>query len=114
LWLREIGTGVNGPSVGQTNHVQRPTSFAGHELTRIHIDHIDIGSLFTIYLYIYEGEVHDFGRFMVLETFAFHYMTPVAGGIANAHKYQFVFFFGGIPNRFRPRIPFNGIVGMLQ
>ncbi|MNI90501.1 hypothetical protein D3C73_1480290 [compost metagenome] len=47
----------------------------------VHVNLVDIGTFLTIDLYAHKMPVHYFGYFVVFETFAFHYMAPMAGRI---------------------------------
>jgi len=50
------------------------------------VNSIQVGSFLTVYLDTNEMIVHDFGDLLILETFAFHDMAPVAGGISDRQE----------------------------
>ncbi len=51
LFFFKIGTSPNGTTIGQCDHIQRPTGTSGHKLYRIDVDLVYIGTLLTIHLH---------------------------------------------------------------
>ena len=91
-----------------------PSPAAGHCLHCIHINMIQVGSFFPVYLDIDEMFIHDRGRCLIFKTFPFHYMTPMTGRITNAYQNGFVFFFCFLQCFFAPGIPIHRIMCMLK
>lgn len=114
LFFGEIGACVNGLHVGQTNHIEWPSASAGHDLTSVHVYHVDVWSFLPIHFDAYQMVVHDFGGFKVLETFVLHHVAPMAGAVADAHQDQFVFRFCTLPSVIAPFFPSHGVVCMLK
>ena len=93
---------------------KRPPAAPGHHLADRHVDLVDVRAFLAIDLDVDEGLVHQRGNLWVLEALVLHHMAPVAGGITDREKDRFVLL-GGFVERLRaPRIPVDGVVGVLQ
>ena len=114
LLFWEVGSRINRLPVGKTNGVQGPTPAACHQLTCIHINHVDVGSFLPIHLNTNQMVIHNFGGFEVFKTLVLHHMTPMAGAVANAHQNQFIFCLGPLPGEVAPFLPSHRIVGVLK
>src|SRR5260221_10530668 len=69
---------------GSQKYIQRPPSRAGGRLHKGHIDLVHVRTFFAIDFDAHEMFVQISGDILILERFAFHYMAPMAGGIADA------------------------------
>src|SRR5439155_14117037 len=93
---------------------QRPATAASHEgLCRFLIDIVQVGTLFTVYLYVDEMFIHQPGNVGVFKGFPLHHMTPVTGGIADGEENWLVLRLGASQGFVSPGIPVHGIVRML-
>ena len=101
-------------SVGHEKHRHRPAALAGHGLHGLHVDAIDVGPLFAIDLYVDEVVVHEARGLFVLERLVRHDVAPVAGGVADAQQDRLVFALGGLQRLGSPRVPVDGVIGVLE
>src|SRR5215475_8267988 len=81
---------------------QGPSAAARHGLHCAHIDLIEIGTLFAVDFDTNEILIHRARDPFVLEGFAFHDMTPMAGGITDTQQDRFVFAFSASESLFTP------------
>src|SRR5699024_1839799 len=79
----EVGSAVEGCTVGCGEHRHGPATLPGHGLGGLHVDRVDVGAFLTVHLDVDEQGVHPFGGPEVLEGLARHHMAPVAGGVAD-------------------------------
>jgi hypothetical protein len=111
---REVGARVEWSSGGVEKGGERPTPGTGHHLQRIHIDRIDVRTLFAVDFDVHEVRVHQRGDRLVLERLTFHHMTPVTGGVTDREKDRAVFAAGAGESLFAPWVPVNRIAGVLE
>ena len=76
---RVVGSGVEGFAIGVQENSQRPSSPAGEHLAGLHVDGVDVRSLFAVHLDVDEQPVHYLGRGRILEGLVSHHMAPVTG-----------------------------------
>src|SRR5438046_10503020 len=86
----KIGAAEKRPLGGRQKNVHRPAATSGRELDKIHIDLVNVRTLFHIDLDVYEMLVLDCRRRFILERLVLHYMTPVTRRVADAHKHSLV------------------------
>jgi len=87
---------------------------SGHHLHRVHVNLIEIRTLFAIDFDVHKVVVHQLGDLFVLKRLVLHDMTPVTGGVPDAEQNRL-----RLSPRFgerlvAPRIPINGIVSVLK
>ncbi len=111
---REVGAAVERPPIGREKRREGPAASPDQELHRLHIDVIDVGSFLAVDLDADEELVHQRRDLRVVEAFALHHVTPVAGRIADRQQNRFVFGAGAVECLVTPRIPIDRVVGMLQ
>ena len=75
---------------------------------------VQIGTLFAVNFDVDKMLIHESRGGFIFEAFPFHHMAPMTAGIANADQYKFVFTPCLFPGRLRPRVPIDGIIGMLE
>ena len=69
--------------LGRHEDCHRPATVANHKLDCLHINFVDVGTLFTIDFYVDKICVHESGGFFVFKRFVGHDMAPVASRITN-------------------------------
>ncbi len=74
----KVGAAEEGLLVRCKKYIERPAAVYAERLDGIHIDLVDIGALFTIYLDTYEVLVHYGGDIFFLERLVLHNMAPMA------------------------------------
>ena len=110
---RVIGPAEKWPPVRREEHRQRPTAAPRDELHRIHVNLIEVGTLFAIDFDRNEVLVNQPRDRVVLERLALHHVAPMAGRVADRQHDRLVLRLRA-PQRVRsPRIPIDGIVRML-
>ena len=62
-----------------------------HHLHCVHINLVEIGTLFAIDFDIHKVFIHEFGDRFVLERFVLHHVAPVTCRISNAEEDGLVF-----------------------
>ena len=111
-WI--VGPGVEGLAIRVQEDGQRPSSPAGEHLAGLHVDGVDVGSLFAVHLDVHEQPVHYLGRRRILEGLVGHHMAPVTRRIADRQQD------GNVSRRrfregFRsPFPPVHRVVGVLE
>ena len=99
--------------IGREENGHRPSTLPCERLHRLHIDVVDVWTLFAVYLYRNKMLVHEGRDILVLEGFALHDMAPVAGRIANAEQNRFIFPFCLFQGFLAPGIPIYRVVCVL-
>ena len=110
---RKIGAAEKRLRLGREEHRQRPSAAPGDHLHRFHIDVVEVGALLAIDLDGDEILVHQARDAFVLERLALHHVAPMARRISDRQQDGFVFRFGARERLLAPRIPIDGIVGVL-
>ena len=110
----EIGSPIEGATVGQGEDIERPAPLSVDHLHRFHIKVIHIGMLFPVHLDAYKSLIHQGGNAFVFKRFPFHHVAPVTGCISNANQQGFVFRHGTLQCLFTPGIPFHWIILVLK
>ncbi len=80
----------------------------------LHIDTVYIGPLFAVHLHRDKIVGHQLSDLGIGKGLALHHVTPVAGGVADGEKNGFVLAFCLVKRGLSPRIPIDGIGGMLE
>ncbi len=111
---REIGAGVKRLEIGRDEYVVRPAAAVRHQLGGHHVEFIHVRALLPVDLDADDRLVHQFGDLGILEDLPFHYMAPVAGGIADGEQNRLVFL-PRLGKRFlAPWIPVNRVMRVLE
>ena len=110
----KVGPAVERAAVGSQEHRHRPAAAPGHRLDRGHVDLIEIGTLLAVDLDRHEVVVEIARRRLVLERLAFHHVTPMAGGVADAQEDRPVQEPGPSEGFGPPRIPLDRVAGVLE
>ena len=87
---REVGAAVEGRAVGRAEDRERPAAVARETRHRVHVDLVEVRSLFAIDLDADEELVHQRGGLGVLERFVLHHVAPVAGAVADRDEQRLV------------------------
>ena len=112
--LRDVRRGKERLAVRRQNHIQRPAGI-GHQLARDgHVRAVDVRPFLAIDFDGDEVLVHRRADRFVRKRLGFHHVTPVAGRVADRKEDQFVLFARGFQRGLAPRIPIDGIGGVLQ
>jgi hypothetical protein len=111
---RKVSAAIKGDTLGSEEHRHRPTAVLGHHLHSVHIDLVQVGALFAIDLDTDEVLVHQSGDLFVLERFVLHHVAPVTSRVADAKEQGLVLKPRLRKCLFRPGVPVNGIMRMLQ
>ncbi len=77
----EIRTRIERLGVWGHPYRHRPTTPARQRLDGVHVNPVDVGSLFAIHFDVDEQLIHDRGRFGVFERFVGHDVAPVTSGV---------------------------------
>src|SRR5262249_33887559 len=101
-------------TVWEEENGQRPSAAARHHLNGVHVDLVDVGTLFAIDFDIHEITVHELSNGGVLKRFVLHDVAPVAGRVTDAQKDWAVFAVSPFERLRTPGIPIDGIVCVLQ
>src|SRR6478609_2633163 len=75
---------------------------------------IQIRALFPVYFDIDKVFIHQCRSSFIFKTFPFHYMAPMAGGIANAYEYGLILVLSFTQSLFAPGIPVYRVMCMLK
>ncbi len=78
------------------------------------IDPIDVGPLLAVHFDVDEQLVQRLRGVRILEGFVRHHVTPVTRRIADAQMNRFLLGSRTLERRRTPRIPFDGVVRVLQ
>ncbi len=111
---REIGPAVKRFAVGRQKDRHRPPAAPGHHLHGVHINRVQVGTLFAVDLDVDEVVVHQLRDGFVLERFPGHYATPMTCPVTYAQQYRLVFPPRAIERFFSPRVPINRIMRMVR
>ncbi len=110
---REVGAGEEGTAVGRREHRHGPAALAGHRLSRLHVDVVDVGTLLAIDLDGDEAIVDHLADVRVLEGLVRHDVAPVAGRVADRHEHRHLAPPSLGKRLVAPRPPVDRVVGML-
>ena len=113
ILLRPVRAAEERAPVGVEEDGHRPSAAAGHRLHRLHVDRVDVGPLLTVDLHAHEPVVHHRGDVGVLERLVRHHVTPVARRVADREQHRLVLGAGTGERLVAPRVPVDGIVGVL-
>jgi hypothetical protein len=111
---REVGASIERLALRREEDGQRPASGPGERLDRAHVDLVDVGPFLAIDLHVDVELVHQRRRGRVLEGLALHHVTPMAGRVPDREKDGHVLAAGPIAGFFAPRVPIDGVMGVLQ
>ncbi len=109
----EVGASIEGFSARSKEHRHWPSTLPGHGNNSIHVDTIQVRSLFTIHLDVDKVFVHQGSRSRIFERFMCHNVAPMAGSIADAQKDRFILSASFVESFLIPRVPINWVIGML-
>src|SRR5262249_43745856 len=90
------------------------TAAPGHRLDGVHVDAVDVRAFLPVDLDRDEALVQQPRRRFVLEGFALHHVTPVAGRVAHGEEHRPVVRTGPIERLLAPRVPVDRVVGVLE
>ena len=111
----EIGARVNGLQVRSQEDAHRPAPVpAREEHGGGHVDLVKVRALLAVDLDRNEVAVEDLRHRLVLEGLVFHYVAPVAGGVADAQEDQLVLATGELQGLLAPGKPLHGVLGVLK
>ena len=79
----EVGATEKRSPIGQAKNVKRPTTLLLNHLHSLHIDLVNVGTLFAVDLHTNEVFIHDPSNVFVLKTLVRHDVTPVTRGITD-------------------------------
>jgi len=111
---REVRSAVEGPTFGRQEDRHRPAAPTGHCLDGRHVELVDLGPLLAVDLDRHEVAVELGGRRLVLEALALHDVAPMAGGVADRQEDRLSLRARGRERGLSPRVPVDGIVGVLE
>ena len=110
---REVGAAGEGRRSGVRKTVIGQPPWPVMHLHGRHVNLIEVGPFLAVHLDADEVFVEDFGDFFVLKTLMFHDVTPMARRVADAEEDRSVELLGTIQRLRSPRIPIDGVVGVL-
>ena len=110
---RVVRAAMEGRSVWATENGERPAAVARESHDRVHVDLVDIGSLFAIDLDVHEQSVHQGRRLGIFEGFVRHHVAPVAGAVADRDQQGLVGLAGLGQCLGAPGPPVHGVVHVL-
>ena len=113
-FFRKVSAAPEGFAFGSEEHGERPAALLAEHMERVHIDRVDVRSLFAVDFHRHEQFVHDGGDFGVLETLMRHDMAPMAGGVTDRQKDRFVKCLGLGQSFCPPGSPMDRVVLVLQ
>ena len=111
--FRKICTTIKWLCIRCEEHSHWPAATTGHGLDGVHINRVDVWSLFTIDFDVDEQLIHERSSFDIFKTLVGHDMTPVARRISNREKYWLTGCAGESKSILSPRIPINWVFAML-
>nr|WP_283396356.1 hypothetical protein [Candidatus Pelagisphaera phototrophica] len=88
VW-RKVGTAKKGFTVWGEPNVEGPTSTTGQLLNEVHVNAVDVGTLFAVDFDTNEIIIEIGGYFGFGKRLAIHHVTPVASGEADREKNDF-------------------------
>ena len=101
------------PTIGVAEHGHGPAAPAGQSSHSVHVDRVDVWALLPIDLNVDKPSVHLRGNVGVLKRLVSHDVAPVAGRVADTQEDGYVPLDGCSPGLLTPRIPVDGVVGVL-
>ena len=111
LW--EICAAIKRFCIRSEKYCHWPSTTTSHGLDGVHVNGVDVWSLFAVNFDIDEQLVHERSSFDIFKTFVGHYVAPVTRRIANRQKNRFSCCACESKSVFSPRIPIDRIVAML-
>ena len=111
---REVRAAIKWFAIRGQKDRHRPAARAGHDLHSVHVDAIDIRAFLAVHFDRHEMRVHQYGNLEVLETLAFHDVTPMTGAVTNREQNRFVLEPSLLEGRLAPRKPLHGVVRVLE
>ena len=110
-----IGSREKGAAVGQAESGERPAAAPLVEANHgIHVDLVYVGAFLAVHLDADEMLVHERRRGLVLEGFALHHVTPMAGAVADGDQQWTVEFLGAPKRLGSPGIPVHRVLAVLE
>ena len=80
----------------------------------VHVDLVHVGTLFAVDLDADEVAVHESRRRLVLKRFAFHYVAPMTGAVADGDQKRSVLLPSALQGFPSPGIPVHRVVAVLK
>jgi hypothetical protein len=80
----------------------------------LHVDAVNIGAFFAVNFDVDETLIREGGSFGVFKRLVRHNVAPVTCRVTYAEKNGLVFNSGFCQSLIAPRIPVNGVVGVLE
>ena len=111
---REISARIPGLAIRRQPKRVRPPPLPRKHLRSRHVHLINIRPLLAIDLNRHIKLIEYLRHGLGLERFAFHYVTPVAGGVPDRQEDRLAFLLGLGESRRRPGVPVNRVPRMLQ
>ena len=111
---REVRASVERPPVRREEDGHRPAAVAGHGDDRLHVEPVHVRALLPVDLHRDEALVHELRRLLVLEGLVLHDVAPVAGRVADREQDRLVLRAGALERVIPPRVPVDGVVGVLE
>ncbi len=109
-----VGAAVERLALRREEDRERPAAGSGQADDGLHVDRVEVGPFLSIDLDVDEVRVHQGGDPAVLEQLVGHDVAPVTGGVADAEEDRLVFPSGAGQRVFTPRVPIDGVVGVLE
>lgn len=109
----EVSAAKKGPSVRQTEAIERPTPVALDHLDRIHHQLVDLGAFFAVNFDTDEMLIHQIRDPGLFEGFTGHHVAPMAGRIPNRNEDGFILGAGGGECLRPPWSPVHGVIPVL-
>ena len=94
-------------------NAHRPAAASRKRLTDRHIDTVNIGTFFPVYLDGNKIAVQDLRDLLIFKTLMRHHMAPVAGTVTDTQEYRFIFPLCLFKCFCSPRIPVYRVPGVL-
>ena len=110
---RVVGAAVKRLQVRGQEDAHGPAAGATDGDHGVHVDGVQVRAFLAVNLDADEEAVHDLRDSRVLERLALHDVAPVARGVADAEEDGLVLAGGQIEGLGPPRVPVNGVVGVL-
>ena len=110
-----VGSPEKGLELRRQKNTHRPAAAARvHHHHGVHVDLIQVGTLFSINLDADEIVIEQLRNRRALKTLVLHHVTPVTGGITDRQEDRFLGFARLLNSLVVPGIPIHRIVGVLQ